>query len=141
MDNLKITNIEDIRKLKDGDVIELPSFDGSVDKPFVARVRRPSLLTLCANETIPNTLLSKAQAIYEGDKKGSIKEFAEVLHTIAKVALVEPAYDDVKDFLTDEQLTAIFNYTQVGVKALEPFRKLAKEFADFLKARGGGKKQ
>lgn len=134
-----ITKIEDIKKLKDGEVIDLPAFDGGFDKPFVARVKRPSLLTLCATEVIPNNLLSKAQAIYEGEKKGNIKEYAEVLHKVAEAALVEPAYSEVKEYLTDEQLTSIFNYTQVGVKALEPFRKLAKELAEFRKARNSSK--
>ena len=39
--------------------------------------------------------------------------------------MIEPTYDDVINAgleLSDDQMMAIFNYTQSGVKALENFR-------------------
>ena len=55
----------------------------------------------------------------------------EILEIMAEAALVEPTYDDIKNAgleLADDQLTAIFNYTQDGVAALNLFRRKYKNF-------------
>lgn len=134
---MDITKPEDLKKLKDGEVVELPDFDEEV--PFVAKLKRPQLLALCRNGVIPNPLLGAAQKIFEGEKTGSIKNYAEVLHIVAQEALVEPKYEDIKDELTDEQLTAIFNYCQMGVMALEPFRRLREKYKNAKKAGNSSK--
>jgi len=128
---MEITKAGDLENLKKGEVIELPPFDEKNE--LVARLKRPSLLTLCRIGTIPNKLLTAAQRLFEGDKKGDIKEYGELLHIVAEAALVEPKYEDVKDLLTDEQLTAIFNYTQLGVMALQPFRELRRKAKELAK--------
>jgi len=134
---MKITKTGDLDNLKKGEVIELPPFDEKIK--FVARLKRPSLLTLCKIGTIPNKLLTAAQRIFEGDKKGDIKEYSELLHIIAEKALVEPKYSEVSEILTDEQLTAIFNYTQLGVMALQPFRRLREKAKELAKGGNSGK--
>jgi len=131
LEDKKVTSIGDLDNLKKGEVVELPPFDEGT--PLVARLKRPSLLTLCKNGTIPNTLLATAQKIYEGEKHGDIKSFSEILHAVAESSLVEPAYKDVAEILNDEQLTAIFNYTQTGVLGLLPFRKLREKIEEFKK--------
>ena len=123
----KITTIEEIIS---GEVVELPGFyDG---KPFIAKLRRPSLLTLCYAGKIPNELLSAAQEIYTSKElgEGKIKEFAEVLNIVAEAAMIEPAYKDIKDYLTDLQIRAIFQYCQFGVKAMLPFLQIQGLFKD-----------
>lgn len=127
----KITTMDDLANIHKGEVIELPPFDENT--PFTARLKRPALLTLCKVGTIPNTLLATAQKIYEGEKSGDIEKYSEVLHLVAKSAMVEPMYKEVEDILTDEQLTAIFNYTQTGVLGLLPFRKLREKIEEFKK--------
>lgn len=120
----KITSIEDIKKLKakEGEVIELPGFDENT--PFIARVKRPSLMELCKNGTIPNPLLGAAQKVFEGSiDKANIKEYGDVMRKVVEVALVEPKYAEVKDMLSDDQIVIIFDYTQKGVVALLPFRE------------------
>ena len=128
----KVTTIDDLANIHKGEIIELPQFDENT--PFIARLKRPSLLTLCKVGTIPNTLLATAQKIYEGEKTGDIGQYSEVLHLVAKSAMVEPDYDKVKDILNDEQLIAIFNYTQTGVLGLLPFRKRREKFEEFEKS-------
>lgn len=135
--NKKITSIGDLESLKKGEVIELPPFDENT--PFTARLKRPSLLTLCKNGTIPNSLLATAQKIFEGEKTGDILKYGDVLHIVAKSALVEPAYEGIKELLTDDQLTLIFNYTQTGVLALLPFREFREKIEKFKASRGSGK--
>lgn len=125
----KITSIEDIKNLKakDGEVIELPGFDENT--PFIARVKRPSLMELCKNGTIPNPLLGAAQHVWEGSiDKANIKEYSQVMLKIVEIALVEPKYSDIKDELTNDQIIDIFDYTQKGVVALLPFRDNSRLF-------------
>ena len=124
MEGKKVISAKDISKLKDknGEIIDLPDFDENT--PFTARVKRPSLMELCLNETIPNILLAEAQQLFEGDlKKGNLLKYHDIMVKVAEVALVEPKYSEVKDVLTDEQLVIIFDYTQKGVVALLPFRQ------------------
>ena len=122
---LIITKPEEINS---GEVVELPAFSNG--KPFVARLKSPSLLTLCANGAIPNELLTEAQEIYEGKdmQSGKIKQYSEVMIAVAKAVMVEPKYDDVAEFLNSRQLISIYNYSQAGVSALKPFREIEKLF-------------
>ena len=118
----KITSLEDIKNLKakEGEVIELPGFDENT--PFIARVKRPSLMELCRKGTIPNPLLGAAQNVWEGSiDKAQIKEYSEVMLKVVEIALVEPKYSDIKDELTNDQIITIFDYAQKGVVALLPF--------------------
>lgn len=119
---MEVTKTDDLKKFSEGEIIELPSFDD--DTPFVAKLKRPSLLMLCMAGEIPNQLLGVAQELFEGRQKSDIKKYADVLDVIINAAMVEPLYEDVKQYLTDMQRMAIFAYTQGGVKALIPFRKI-----------------
>lgn len=126
-----VTNAGDLDSLKKGEVVELSPFTDGVK--FEARLKRPSLMTLCKVGEIPNYLVATAQKVFEGEKHGDIVKYGELLHCIAKAALVEPTYDEVKDYLTDEQLTDIYNYTQrgrAGMEVLNPFRKLREKLAE-----------
>ena len=127
---LEITDIETLAKSASGEIVQLPSFTESV--PFIARVKRPSLLGLVKSNKIPNNLLVKTNELFINDGAGfdtednnMMKDLCDVLETIAGETLVEPSYDDLKAAgveLTDEQLMALFNYSQRGVAALESFR-------------------
>lgn len=119
---MEVTKSSDLKKLKDGEIIELPKFDDGT--PFIAKLRRPSLLYLCKSGAIPNELLAAAQEIFEGRQKGNIKNYADVLDKVLEVALVEPKYEEIAEVLTDVQRLAIFSYTQNGVMGLQPFRKI-----------------
>ena len=91
---------------------------------------RPSLLALAAAGAIANPLLNTARRIfYSGISPdgGDLAEEGRVLIEIAKAALVKPSFDELKAAgvtLTDEQLVAIFQFTQLGAKALARFRQL-----------------
>ena len=77
-------------------------------------------------EVIPTALLAAAQEIYEGKQRADIKKYAQVLDIICGQAMVEPAFEDVADILTDGQKIAIYTYSQHGVAGLEPFRIFSK---------------
>lgn len=128
----EVTSLADLQVYARGQVVELPGFFS--EEPFIARLRRPSLLALTKSGKIPNALLSAANELFTGKQDKSdpvdLSEIMGVLEVICESALLEPTYKDVVDAgltLTDEQYTAIFNFSQRGIKALEPFRTKSEE--------------
>ena len=127
---LKLTSIEELKKYANGTVVELPSF--SEGQPFVARLKRPSLLSMVKQGKIPNTLLVRANELFvqtgagfDVEEENMMEQMFDVLELMASETFVEPTYDELKEAgiqLTDEQLMFIFNYAQQGVRALESFR-------------------
>lgn len=105
--------------------VQLPGWED--DKPFEAVLRRPSLLTMAAEGSIPNELIGAAQRLFgEGyDASMPLDQLGRLLRRIAAEALVEPTLEELESGgarLTDMQLAAIYNFSQAGVRALEPFR-------------------
>lgn len=128
----EVTSLADLQVYAQGQVVELPGFFS--EEPFVVRLRRPSLLALTKSGKIPNALLSAANELFTGKQDKSdpvdLSEIMGVLEVICESALLEPTYKDIVDAgltLTDEQYTAIFNFSQRGIKALEPFRTKSEE--------------
>lgn len=128
---MQITTISDLQSYAQGTVVRFPDFgDG---QPFVARVRRPSMLVLAKQGKIPNSLLTTAGELFSKggdgldiDNENMLSDMYNIMDIIATAALVQPTMEEIKSVgleLSDEQMMAIFNYTQAGVKALESFRK------------------
>ncbi len=125
---LNITNIEDLKKVAQGEVIQLPQFSQGI--PFNARVKRVSLLNLVRKGVVPNKLLSAAEELFYGKQSSKenvdLAQMTDVMYIMAENALVEPSIEDLKSVgleLTDEQIVALFNYTQEGVSELDSFRE------------------
>lgn len=124
------TSIFDLQKYSKGTLVRFPDF--AEGQPFVARVRRPSMLVLAKQGKIPNTLLTSANELFskggagmDGDNENMLADVYSICEIICDAALKEPTYQQIKDAgleLSDDQLMAIFNYTQTGAKALESFR-------------------
>ena len=127
---MKVTNIQDLQKYKGGQMVELPPF--AEGQPFVAMMKRPSMLALAKENKIPNSLLISANELFAQGGNGfkveneqALKEVFEVIDVLCEASFIEPTYAEIVESgltLTDEQYMFIFNYTQVGVKALEEFR-------------------
>lgn len=125
--SLTVTTIDELKAIAQGKVIELPGWED--DKPFYARLQRPSLQIMVANGEIPNSLLGAATKVFYGTSKGdkdiNMSEMVKVQMSIVKASLVEPTVEDLEGIglkLTDEQMLAIFQYSQMGLKGLEQFR-------------------
>ena len=121
-----ITDFSKLTNVKDSNIVELPEFaDGT---KFIARLRRPSMLKLCKSGKIPNSLLTQATALFtdsNASRKVNITEIYDICEIICESAFVNPTYSQIKESgveLTDEQIMAVFQYTQGGIKALENFR-------------------
>lgn len=124
-----ITSISQLSEFAKGQVVRLPEF--APNQPFVARLRRPSMMVLAKSGKIPNSLLETASSLFNGNKKNQgesdnqMKDMYAVLEIVAEASLVSPTFEEIKNAgieLTDEQLIAIFNYSQQGVEGLKSFR-------------------
>lgn len=124
----KITSITELQEYAKGQFVQLPDFGEG--QPFFARLKRPSMLALTKAGKIPNALIHTANELFNGkgmnDKRDTaMRDVLDILDVIADACFVEPTYAQIKGAgveLTDEQMMAVFNYCQRGVKALEPFR-------------------
>lgn len=127
----KVTTIDELKQMSSGEVVELPAFIQG--QQFFARLRRPSMMKLVQSGKIPNKLLRSANALFNGtvskeldEDEEFLKDMLDVIDVLAKSVFVEPSWEELKKAgieLTDEQYMFIFNYTQEGVKQLEPFRE------------------
>lgn len=128
---MHITTISDLQSYAQGTVVRFPDFgDG---QPFVARVRRPSMLVLAKQGKIPNTLLATAGELFskgggglDADNENMLGDMYNIMDIIATAALIQPSMEEIKSVgleLSDDQMMAIFNYSQAGIKALESFRQ------------------
>lgn len=128
---MNITILADLQSYAAGTIVRFPDF--AEGQPFVARVRRPSMLVLAKQGKIPNTLLTAAGELFskggagmDADNENMLSDVYGICEVIARASLVQPTYDEIQQAgmeLSDDQIMAIFNYTQNGVKALESFRK------------------
>lgn len=128
---MNITSITDLQSYASGTVVRFPDF--AEGQPFVARVRRPSMLVLAKQGKIPNALLTAAGELFtkggsglDADNQNMLGDIYDICKIICEASLVQPTMADIESAgieLSDEQLMAIFNYTQTGVRALESFRK------------------
>lgn len=132
-DMLKVTSIEDLRGYELTSVVQLPDF--APGKPFVARLRKPSMLELVTSGQIPNALLATAVDLFQKNKSveeeirndpAALTKFGGVLDAYVNASLVEPSLKDLKSLgivLSDEQRMAIFAFATEEVNALVPFRE------------------
>lgn len=125
------TSLADLQKYAAGTLVRFPDF--SEGQPFVARVRRPSMLMLAKSGKIPNTLLATANSLFakggaglDEDDPKMLGNFYDTCKVICEAALIQPSWDEITSCgleLSDDQLMSIFNYTQTGVQALQSFRE------------------
>lgn len=130
-------------------ILMLPPFnEGGAEIPV--QVRRVPVLAMMSNGALPNTLISGIMDLF-GQKKDEIKEFTgsreelekelgdqaknilgaddmdimqlgEAMSKFAEACLVSPTYAEIGDYLTDEQRTALFEFSMQGIKSVESFR-------------------
>ena len=129
-----ILNILD--SIKTSQVVTLPGWCGDTVE---FELKRPSILALAAAGAIPNPLMKTARKLfYSGVSPdgGDLAEEGRVLLEIARAALVKPSFDELEEAgieLTDEQLVAIFQFTQLGAKALDRFRQLPADIDSYIR--------
>lgn len=126
----KVTTIEELKRYKEGTEVELPPF--AEGQPFVARLKRPSIMKMMESGEIPNSLIVRANQLFltgtdefNPHQENVVKEIYPVLKEVAKHCFVDPTWKSMEEAgieLTDEQLMFLFSYMQDGVRTLESFR-------------------
>lgn len=126
---IQVTSMSDLQAWASGKIVALPGWDD--DKPFYAKLKRPSMLVLVKSGKIPNSLLKQANALFEGgvqsfdtEDENALANTVEIFEIFCEASFVEPSYAELKAAnveLTDEQMVSVFAYVQSGVKALERF--------------------
>lgn len=134
---MKVTSIDQLKLMSGGEIVQLPPFVQGQD--FYAKLRRPSMLKLVQSGQIPNSLLRTANMLFSGGVDQELdrddefmKDMFDLIDVLAEAVFVEPSWNELKQAgieLTDEQYMFIFNYTQKGVKALEPFREVEENYS------------
>lgn len=142
MENLQVTSLEQLKQIKQTQIISLGKFEDGTE--FVAEVKRPDMLALITEGKIPNTLLQEAAEVFNGKTEtvnkatidgdvAALKQLGELLEFLCEKALVNPTYKQIKEAgleLPLEMKTSILTYVQVGVEGLKNFRKEQERIED-----------
>lgn len=147
MNELKVTSLEELKKIKLTEVIEVGRFlDGTM---LVAEVKQPDLMALAMAGKIPNSLMSASMSLVEekeskdstgekvlkkmNDESNFSKEMFEMMDIVVKEVLVNPTYAQIKKIgleLSIEQRLTLFNRIQGGTKSLENFHQESTDIED-----------
>lgn len=129
-EELRVTSLAELSNQAKGALVKLPPFAEGVE--FVARLRRPSMLSLVRSQKIPNTLLTSANKMFANgpaslnpSDERMMEDIFTIMDVICEASFVEPTYSEIKEAgieLTDDQIMFIFGYTQNGVRQLDSFR-------------------
>ena len=134
MEEKKVISLQEIEVIAKGELVQIPGWKTGT---FITVRLRPIDLTpevLKLSNGVPNPLKKEAQEVFEG-KKTNVGEVGEALlrnpgileqlDVFAKLALVEPTYDEIQARmpLITEQKLAIFSWVMAGVQDLIPFRE------------------
>lgn len=134
MSELKITNVNEIKEYFEGEIVELAPFENG--KPFVARVRVPSLVEIYRLGKIPNTLIVEVKKYFdtlEKDENNNVainfadkraRNLMNLALKMADVVLIEPSMKELREAkirLSDMQLLSIYNYVDKKVSEMIPF--------------------
>lgn len=131
----EILNVNQLKEMSYS-VIEIPGFDlGQLVK---IKVQRPKIMSLLSHGKIPNHLLSTVNQMIVGtsskkekqDESSRSKDVAKLYELYSEICLVEPTYQDLKEYITDEQLEAIFKWATSEVNSLDYFRAKQNDGAD-----------
>lgn len=129
-EELKATSLEEIKNMAER-IVPISGFEPG--ETIYIKIRRASLIDLVERGAIPNELLAFVKDLISGNKGNKknpveeyspeeFKQFIQVIDAACAATVVEPAYEDLKPYLTDRQKIQIYYYAQYGLKVLHSFR-------------------
>lgn len=135
MENLQVTSLEQLKKVKQTEIINLGKFEDGTE--FVAELKKPDLMQLAAERKIPNVLATEVVKLFNGKNKlakkvvaeddaEALAQLGELMNVLAEASLVNPTYKQLQEInieLTQEMKMSIMMFTQGGVETLKNFRK------------------
>lgn len=111
-------------------LVSIPAFEE--DEEIQVLIKSASVMGMLTAGKLPNELLGVVQGLFTSKKTEEelgmellkdtkqLDAIQAMLETVCKEVMVEPTYEDVKDFINDEQKQAIFNHAVGGVKQAIP---------------------
>lgn len=125
---MAVTSINDIKEMFEQEV-EIVGFE--VDKTITLRLRRVSLLGLVKSGRIPNSLMATVVELFEEkttkskpiEDSSNYAELSTIIDLICENMIIDPPYNEIKDYLLDNQKMEIFMYAQGGLRQVERFRE------------------
>lgn len=131
----KIASVEDFKRISE-QVIELVDWDDNGERySFNVKVKKANMLSMISSGVIPNSLLNKVKYLDNPNRKQmsdeeiaskfnaeEIQHSLDAMHKVAAEVLIQPRYEEIKDYLTDNMVGQLFTYLQKGVKGLDSFR-------------------
>lgn len=126
----KVTSVS-VFKNKSSRIIAIPGYEpGEV---LYVRIKPASLMGMMARGKLPNKLLDIVEKSFTNSSSNKAKDTADLLkdteslqlltdlmRRVAQETLVEPTYEEIGEYLTDEQVQKIFEEAQGGVEAVIP---------------------
>lgn len=102
-------------------------------------VKNVSMVDIITSGQLPNSVLVAVKGLFtsarekgadmdiEGESVENLEMLGQLLDNVCRKALIEPAFDEIKDFMTDTQRMEIFNFVQRGPEKILPFRHEQKD--------------
>lgn len=118
-------------------VVQLPGFKTG-DAPINVKIKSVGMMTLVGNGNLPNHLVQSVMSLFGENTQGKSEseltsklassdvdmvQMMSLMQAYAAATLIEPPYSEVKDYLTDDQLSGLFTHATGGTLELESFRQ------------------
>ena len=136
MENLQITSLEQLKAVKQTEIVDLGKFEDGTK--LIAEVRMPDMMELVRSNKIPNELLAEAVKLFNGktfntmkqieedNNVNAFKQLGDLLEVLTESCLVNPSYNDIKTIgliMPMDIKMNILMYAQGGLQALKGFRE------------------
>lgn len=136
----RISTVEDFKRLAI-QTLDIEDYDdfGQLYK-FTVKVKKVNLANMMATGKFPDTLLAQAQSLAtpasaketpEEKAKSMTKEDLEIAlefqRTLTKELLIEPAYEEIEEYISEYVLTQFLEYATGGMASLNSFRDKQKD--------------
>lgn len=110
-------------------VIEIDGFEH--DEKIKIRIKSTSIMGMLIVGKIPNSLLSIVNDLFPTSQKGKqpnmnelktddIKLMSQIMDAICDDCMVEPKYQEIKEYMTDSQKTQIMNEAMGVIEQVTP---------------------
>lgn len=137
---LKVTSLEDLKKINSTDLVELGEFDNGL--MLTVEMKKLNVFNLVKSNKLPNSLLNMgtelvgnpavifAKLVDEDPKV--VKDALNMTEIIMEQTFVNPKYKDIVKVveLTSDQINSAVTYAMGGMKALEGFRNFVEHNED-----------
>lgn len=139
MSEIYVTTLEELKKVGEGMVVQLPNFPNGT--PLVVKIRYPSLLEMMQSDgSIPNPLmgsvleiapkevksqLSASDSAHTVPTKEQVTASMELIRSLCKKCLVSPTYTEIEELaggMTDVQVMSLYKRIQGCFEGLGSFR-------------------